>query len=84
MDAAPVNRQATTRRRGRPTAEEIAARPAPAPAKVDPNTGRIRCPNCGRPTLSVDGTPRKSDGATPHRCGSCGYRCARIVLLGAL
>jgi DNA-directed RNA polymerase subunit RPC12/RpoP len=78
------NRQATPRRRGRPSAEEIAARPPPTPAQTDPATGRTRCPYCGKPTLAVADHPRKADGAQPHRCTSCGYRCARLVLLAPL
>jgi predicted RNA-binding Zn-ribbon protein involved in translation (DUF1610 family) len=80
-----LNRTANPRRRtGRPTSEEVASRPPPVPARTDPATGRTLCPHCGRPTLSVDGHARKSDGGTPYRCSACGYRCVRIVVLGVL
>lgn len=78
------NRLATPRRRGRPSAEEVAQRPPPSPARLDPATGRTRCPHCGKPTLASYGTPRKADGGIPHRCDACGYRCVRVVLLSAL
>ncbi len=73
------------RRAGRPTIEEIAQRPPPTIARTDPDTGRLRCPHCGRPTLMRHSSgPRKSDGGLPHRCDSCGYRCVRIVTLAPL
>lgn len=78
------NRLATPRRRGRPSAEEVASRPPPSPARVDPATGRTRCQHCGRPELVVDGHPRKSDGGTPLRCRHCGTRCVRLTMIGTL
>lgn len=80
----PVQNRLATPRRGRPSAEEVAARPAPQPARTDPTTGRIRCPHCGKPTLASYGSQRKTDGGIPHRCGACGYRCVRLVVLDAL
>ena len=79
----PDNRLAATitRRRGRPSSDDIAARQLPTPAAVDPSTGRTRCPLCGHPTLVADGKPRKSDGGISHRCTTCGHRCTRLVML---
>jgi hypothetical protein len=78
------NRLATPRRRGRPSADEVASRPPPVPAKLDAASGRPLCQQCGRPGLVIDGRPRKSDGGTPQRCQFCGTRCVRIVMLDAL
>lgn len=80
MQSAMHNR---TARGGRPTRDQVEARPEAFPARYSPD-GKLLCPHCGRPTLRCYGTPRKSDNALPVRCEHCGARYARCVRLEPL
>ncbi len=67
------NRGANNPKRGRPSKEEIAARPDPIEYQaVDVVTAGVLCPCCGRGM--VPKTLRRDDAVWSCRCSMCGGR----------
>jgi hypothetical protein len=72
MDNSPTNRMNTTsKKRGRPPKEVVAARPEPTPMQPAAVTvSGLVCPCCGR--AMVPKSLRVTDGIRYNRCTSCG------------